>query len=231
MIPSIVQIGFGLIVVFLLFAYLVLFHRVDIYRRKYRFFLLIWLALTGVLGTRHFFEDFNLPPRIPLFILGFSVSLVVLGIGLYKENGFSRIQQFHLVLFQGFRIPVEILLAMLAQEALLPHEMSFHGRNFDILIGLSALPLAWYIRRLGETKSGKAKARNILILWNVAGLILLSNVVIHGMLAAPYPFQVLPLEPATFVIGLFPVTWLPLFLVPTAYFFHILSLLKIRYDG
>jgi hypothetical protein len=223
-VPSIVQIGFGLLVVFLLLAYLITFHRVDFYRKKFRHFLLVWLGVTGVLGSRHFFEDFHsLPPRIPLFLLLFIMALAVLGIRLLKDHGLARVRQFHLVLFQAFRIPVEILLSQLAMASLLPMEMSFHGRNFDILTGLTALPLAWYVHHKGEAASKK-----LLIAWNILGLILVSIVMIHGLLSAPYPLQVLKLEVDNFIIGFFPVIWLPLFLVPTAYFFHIVSLLKIR---
>jgi hypothetical protein len=223
-VPSVVQIGFGCIVVFVLFAYLISFHRIDDYRKKFRHFLLFWLALTGVLGIRHFFEDFKaLPPRLPGFVLLFSMALGILGYRFFKTKSFPKIQQVHLVFFQCFRIPVEILLAILAQASLLPTEMTFEGRNFDILIGLSALPLAWWVR-----KKSPAQTKKVLVAWNIAGLILVSNVMIHGMLSAPTPFQVLKLSLDNFIIGYFPVVWLPLFLVPTAYFFHIVSLLKIR---
>ncbi|RZJ24869.1 MAG: hypothetical protein EOO48_14110 [Flavobacterium sp.] len=221
-IPSIVQIGFGCTVVFVLFAYLVTFHRVDTYRKKFRHFLLVWLALTGILGIRHFFEDFQtMPPRVPLFIFIFSLSLAALAYWMHKQNALARVQQFHLILFQGFRIPVEILLGMLAQASLLPIEMSFHGRNFDMLIGITALPLAYWVRKKGEKAT-----KNILLAWNILGLLMVSNVVIHGMLSAPYPFQAMKLSMDNFIIGYFPVVWLPVFLVPTAYFFHIISLMN-----
>lgn len=225
-IPSIVQIGFGGVVVFVLFAYLVTFHRAEIYRKKFRYFLLAWLAATGVLGLRHFFEDFQtMPPRIPLFIFIFTISLGALARWLVQQKSLVRIEQFHLLMFQAFRIPVEILLGMLAQAALLPIEMSFRGRNIDILVGLTAIPMAYWVRRKGE----KA-AKKVLIAWNIAGILIVSNVVIHGILSAPYPFQTLKLGMDNFIIGYFPVIWLPVFLVPTAYFFHAVSLLKTRVD-
>ncbi|RYZ89610.1 MAG: hypothetical protein EOP06_09105 [Proteobacteria bacterium] len=230
-IPALVQVGFGLVVVFMLFAYLVTFHKVPFYSAKFRFVLLVWLAATGVLGTRRFFTDFeSMPPRLPLFVLLFSCALFVLGYVIYRSGWLSRLQQFHLVLFQSFRIPVEILLMMLANAQLLPHEMTFQGQNFDIAIGLTALPLAWALYK-SRKNPGSVVSGTVLMLWNWCGILMLTNVVLHGMLSAPYPFQVLKLEPATYVLGHFPVTWLPLFLVPTAYFFHIISLLKIRSDG
>ena len=223
-IPSIVQIGFGCIVVYVLLAYLVTFHRVETYRKKFRHFLLVWLAATGILGIRHFFEDFRtMPPRIPMFVFIFVISLGALGYWMHKQKSLGRVQQYHLILFQSFRIPVEIMLGILAQDSLLPSEMSFHGRNFDILIGVTAIPLAFWVRKKGEKASKK-----VLLAWNIAGILLVSNVVVLGMLSAPYPFQALKLSMDNFIIGFFPVIWLPVFLVPTAYFFHIISLLKTK---
>jgi hypothetical protein len=187
----------------------------------------VWLALTGILGLNRFFQNFaDMPPRIPLFIFLFVLILGFFAYRLMADQALSRVQQVHLVFFQCFRIVVEILLLMLARISMLPKEMSFEGRNFDIVIGLTAIPLAWLISKKGETAS-----RGLLLGWNILGLLLLTNVVMHGILSAPYPFQVLELQPANFIIGYFPMTWLPLFLVPTAYFFHIVSLLKIRSDG
>jgi hypothetical protein len=197
MIPHIVQFGFGILVVLVLLSYAFLFQRVRAYM-FYRRFLLLWLFITGFLGMKKFFEDFSsMPPRVPLFILIFLISLAVFFRFILKENGLSKIQQKYLVLFQVFRLPVEILLAMLAREALLP---------FDIITGITALFMFFYVYKKGEDHSRKA-----LIAWNILGVILLSGVVIRE---------------SNDIMGSFPVTWLPLFLVPTAYFFHFVSLYK-----
>jgi len=226
MIPNIVQFGFGILVVFVLLSYAFIFQRVRAYM-FYRRFLLLWLFITGYLGMKKFFEDFSsMPPRVPLFILMFLVSLAVFFNFILKEQGLAKVQQKFLVLFQVFRLPVEVLLAMLAREALLPKELSLEGRNFDIITGITALFVFFYVHKKGEEQS-----RKVLIAWNAMGVVLLSGVVIQGIFSTPYPFQIFAFEPANFIMGSFPVTWLPLFLVPTAYFFHFVSLYKVLKKG
>jgi len=226
MIPSIVQIGFGILVVFMLFSYLFIFQKVSFYVKRFRHFLLVWLAATAILAMNHFFEDFKtLPPRIPLFVFFYALALSYFIFRLFQDKAFARIQQKHLVIFQCFRIGVEVLLSMLAEVSLLPKEMSFHGQNFDIITGITAIAMFFVIQKQGEQKS-----RKLLIAWNIMGLLLVSSVMIFGMLSAPYPFQIIKSEPANFIVGYFPVIWLPTFLAPTAYFFHIVSLLKTRYS-
>jgi hypothetical protein len=56
--------------------------------------------------------------------------------------------------------------------------MSYSGRNFDIVTGASAIVVVVLIA------SGLA-GRKLVMAWNVAGLLLLTNVVIVAILATP----------------------------------------------
>lgn len=182
--------------------------------------LTVWLAFTGLLAQGGYFADFtSVPPRIPVFAavqIGFIVWLV------FKSDwadGLSRIPQTALIGMQSFRIVVEFLLAGLATANLLPHEMSWQGWNFDFITGVTAIGVALWIARGGE-----AGRRFPILLWNCLGLALLFNVVFTAMLSTPYPFQVLHFSVDNFIIGYFPVTWLPLFLVPMAVLLHLISI-------
>ena len=182
-----------------------------------------WIALTGGLAASGFFMDFvSMPPR--LLIMAFLQFVFLVGIAARHR---SRAMLMTLPLtavtaLQVFRVPVEWLLASLAEQGALPMEMSWHGRNFDVLTGLSALPVAALLWRFGEKRMGP-----VAIAWNVMGLLLLAIVVAHGMLSVPYPFQKLHLSVDNAVIALFPVSWLPFFLVPLALGLHIIALLKL----
>ena len=87
-----------------------------------------------------------------------------------------------------------------------------------ILVGLTAIPLAWLCFMRG------ARRRFIAVVWNVAGIAILANIVIHALLSAPTPFQVLRTEPPTTIIATLPYIWLPGFLVPLALSLHVASL-------
>jgi hypothetical protein len=93
--------------------------------------------------------------------------------------------------------------------------MTFEGRNWDILVGLTAPLVALVLTR--KPLLGFAK------LWNIAGLLILGNIVGVALLSAPLPFRVFLNEPANTIIAEFPFVWLPSVLVPIAYTLHLLS--------
>lgn len=214
-IPALSALVFLLLPLFLLIQFQKVFGD-----KKFTLTLLAWLLVTGLLSQLQFFSNFqSMPPRLPLFIAAAFIFVIWKSFFSKKRHIFSLAPQTQLVAMQQFRIVLEIVLASLAVQNLLPVEMSYHGRNFDILIGISAVILSVAIKKYGEEK-----LRGLTIVWNFIGIALVTNVAVHGMLSAPYPFKVLNLSLDNAVVGYFPATWLPLFLVPTAYFLHFVSL-------
>lgn len=222
-IPAAIHLGF----IVLTFLLLIGVFRIYALKRSglvfVGFLICAWLILTGTLASYGILSNFeSMPPRLLVLVITAFSFLLWLSFFSPWKHALLTPSQTTLVALQSFRLPVELLLWGLATHQLLPVEMTFHGRNFDILTGISALPIAYFVHRMGEKAS-----RNVLILWNIMGLLLVSVVVIHGMLSVPYPFQVLDLQPANRVVTLFPVIWLPMFLVPMAYYLHITSLRKV----
>jgi len=120
-----------------------------------------------------------------------------------------------LVGFQSFRIAVELLLHRAYEEGLMPVQMSYSGRNFDILSGITAVAMAVWIAR-GHP------GRWAVLAWNTLGLALLVNIVTVAMLSAPTPFRVFMNEPANLWITRAPWVWLPAVLVLSALIGHML---------
>jgi hypothetical protein len=121
-----------------------------------------------------------------------------------------------LVAFQVFRVPVELLLHRLYQEGVVPVQMTYAGRNFDIVTGISAALLGWWLLR------HETPPRVVVLGWNLLGLALLANIVTIAMLSAPVPFRAF-LETAPHTLpSLFPFVWLPSFLVQMALAGHLL---------
>jgi hypothetical protein len=112
---------------------------------------------------------------------------------------------------------VEILLWLLFIEHLLPEQMTFEGRNFDIIAGLTAPVIAYFVGQHKLSKKG-------IILWNLICLALLINIVSVAIMSMPTPFQYFTNEPSNTIVTVFPVNWLPGLLVPLAYGLHFLSL-------
>ncbi len=120
-----------------------------------------------------------------------------------------------LVGFQGFRVLVELLLHRAYTEGLMPVQMSFSGRNFDIVSGLTAIALgAWLLH-------GRASAR-VVFAWNTLSLALLANILVIALLSAPTPFRVFMNEPSNVWVTRAPWVWLPAVMVLAALTGHLL---------
>jgi hypothetical protein len=177
-----------------------------------------WTVLLLVLSSKNFFSDFSqLPPRPGLAML---VPLpVILGIAFSKAG--SRLLQVvpphWLVLLQSFRIAVELLLLGAFINEKLPVQMTFEGRNFDVVTGLLALPVG-YLMAKGRI------SRKFAIVFNIIGLVLLLNILVIAVLSMPTPIRYFMNEPANTLVGQFPFILLPGVLVPIAYGLHIFSL-------
>ncbi|HXO77430.1 MAG TPA: hypothetical protein VN824_19385 [Puia sp.] len=180
---------------------------------------LFWAILLTVLSLSGFFADFSaLPPRIGLAVL---LPLPIVLIFAFSRTGTEWLRLVppqRLVYWQSFRILVEIVLWVNYMRGLIPVQMSFEGRNFDVLSGLLAIPVAYYcfVRR--------SWPRWIVVAYNIAGLGLLLNIIIISVLSMPTPLRYFHNEPANTLLGHFPYIFLPGILVPLAYSLHILSL-------
>jgi len=127
------------------------------------------------------------------------------------------------VYFQCFRIVVEVLILGMYLGGALPVAATFEGRNFDILIGLTA-PLIGYLAFTRNTLG-----KRIGLLWNIAGLLTLLNVIVI-LMGHAYFYKSLG-EPESILpkgFGLFPFIFLAGFFMPLAVFLHVFSIIKTR---
>lgn len=178
-----------------------------------------WLLLLGILSARGFFSDFSrVPPRITIALLT-PLPVVLFFIRSRAGKQFlSQVQPQWLIYLQSFRILVEIGLWILVRNGSLPEQMSFEGRNFDILTGLFAFPVGYYCF------VKKTWSPIVALLYNIAGLLLLVNIVAVSALSLPSPLRAFHNGPDSSLITSFPFIYLPGLLVPLAYTLHIFSL-------
>jgi hypothetical protein len=178
-----------------------------------------WLLLLGILSARGFFSDFSrVPPRLTIALL---TPLPIVIFFIRSRAGKQLLQQIQpqwLIYLQSFRILVEIGLWILVRNGSLPEQMSFEGRNFDILTGLFAFPVGYYCF------VKKTWPPVVALLYNIAGLVLLVNIVIISTLSMPSPLRAFHNGPDSSLITTFPFIYLPGLLVPLAYTLHIFSL-------
>jgi hypothetical protein len=184
--------------------------------------LAIWLGVLAVLAGQGYFLNFNsLPPRLALALL---LPLVV-GLLMLPTHGTRHFLAVtppeRLVYLQAFRILMEIILWALYTQGRAPGLITFEGRNVDILIGLTAIPVGWMV------VERRAWPDWVAVVWNVAGIVILANVVVHAQFALPSPYRAFVTTPTTAFLGTFPYIWLPGFLVPFAFWLHAGSLVQL----
>ena len=178
----------------------------------------LWFVLVGALAHRGFFTNFAaLPPHLlfalllPALVFAiFEIVSKTLPIAL-RESPITW-----LIAFQVFRVIVELVLYRGYKAGVVPVQMTFEGRNLDILIGLTAPLAAWIVYRTRSVAFG--------IAWNIAGLVSLLNIAIVAVLSMPTPLRRFMNDPPNTLLAHFPFIYLPAVLVPAGYIAHLLSI-------
>ena len=148
-------------------------------RWRFRAGALIWIALVLVLAASGVLGQWE--RRLPPFVL-VVVSIAVLGVVIARSSIGDRLSRglplASLVGLQAFRLPLELLMHQTALAGVMPEQMTYSGRNFDIITGITAVLLAMWLR------TGRPP-RSLVAGWNVMGLLLLANIVTVAVLSTP----------------------------------------------
>ena len=108
----------------------------------------------------------------------------------------------------------------LFQNKTMPELMTFEGRNFDILAGITA-PI------IGILFLKNSIGRNALIIWNIIGLFLILFVFVNGILSSELPIQMFGFEQPTQAPNYFPFILLPATVVPIVIYSHITDIVQL----
>jgi hypothetical protein len=114
-----------------------------------------------------------------LLLFAAAMNAVCLAVGLSPVGRWlSLLSLPALIAFQGFRLPLELVLHSWVAQGVIPETMTWSGRNWDIISGVLALVAAPLCRR------------SIVWAWvaNVVGLALLVNVMRVAVLSSPVSF-------------------------------------------
>jgi hypothetical protein len=137
----------------------------------------LWLGLQSALVLS------GMLPTLPLMGLPvFFTPVLVVWIGLaFSPVGTRLVGALPLgalVVFQGFRLPLELVLHAWFKQGTIPETMTWSGQNWDIISGIVALVCAPLAGRF------RAAAR----VANIVGFALLLNVMRVAILSSPVPF-------------------------------------------
>jgi hypothetical protein len=183
----------------------------------------IWIAIQMALSFNLFYStspELN-PPRFPLLVGPPLLLILFLFINKSSKIFIESLSLKRLTAISIVRIPVEIVLYLLASYQAIPEIMTFEGANFDILAGISAVFLLAFAFR--NTKV----SRRVLLGWNMLSLLLLINIIVIAVLSAPFSFQQISFSQPNWGVLFFPYALLPGFIVPAVLFSHFASLRKL----
>ena len=138
--------------------------------------MVLWLGFLAALVASGWLEA---APR-RLLIFGPGVLLVSIAIG-FSRIGSSLAQPAWipwLLAFQGFRLPLELVLHAWVRQGVIPGTMTWTGSNWDVISGIVALGLVPFSRR----------SRGAAWTGNIVGFFLLLNVGRVAVCSAPVPF-------------------------------------------
>ena len=186
------------------------------------FILVTWLGLQTFIGLSGFYQVTNsIPPRFLLLVLPPFIFIILLFLTAKGRQFIDSLNTQTLTILHIVRIPVEIVLYLLFIHKAVPKLMTFEGRNFDILSGLTA-PIIFYA---GYLK--KRIPKQIILVWNFICLGLLINIVANAVLSAPFAFQKFGFDQPNIAILYFPFIWLPCCIVPIVLFSHLVTIRQI----
>lgn len=183
---------------------------------------LAWLLITGMIAWKGFFQNTSaIPPRLIIVMLP-AILVIILTITTKKGKKFvENLSLKNLTLIHVVRMPVEVILFWLAAQKTIPELMTFAGRNFDILSGISAPIIYLLCFRNSHPRS------RLLLVWNIICLGLLLNIVINALLSAPFPLQQFAFDQPNIAVLYFPFIWLPVFIVVIVLFSHVVAIRKL----
>jgi hypothetical protein len=181
----------------------------------------LWMAATWLAASRGVLREWERTPP-PFFLLVIAVALLS-ALTAFGPLG-ARLARFVplwiLIGVQAFRLPLEIVMHRLAERGIMPPQMTYTGRNWDIATGASAILVAALVR------AGLA-SRAVVTIWNALGLLLVLNVVVVGIVSTPR-FHAFGPDRENVFVTYPPFVWLPAIMVLAAVAGHLVIFRALR---
>lgn len=186
--------------------------------------ILFWSFLQSILAYEGFYQITDtIPPRFGLVLIPPTL-FIIYGCLPKQRKWVVENRNVELSTFlHSVRIPIEIILYYLFLNQMIPELMTFDGRNFDILAGLTA-PV------VGVLFLMKRISKKILIVWNVVGLLLILFILVNAILSAELPFQQFAFEQPNRAVAYFPFILLAATIVPIVIYTHITDIIKLSIE-
>jgi hypothetical protein len=180
-----------------------------------------WMVVTWIAAASGFLQEWDrTPPRFALIVIGVIVVSFALAFSAAGTRIAQHIPLWTLVAIQAFRLPLELAMHALVERGIMPVQMSYSGRNFDIVTGATAVIVALLV------KWGSGRL-SLVAVWNVLGLALLVNVVTVAIVSTP-PIRYFGDDRVVTFVTYPPFVWLPAVMVVAALAGHLVIFRALR---
>jgi len=188
--------------------------------------LLVWLFVVLELAQAGTFRPGAIPiPAIPLaVIIPLLVALPLLMRSANIAAALDAVPASWLIGLQVYRVLGAVFLVRWAAGQL-PAEFALPAGVGDVLVGLLALPVAFYVRSRARGSRAAGYA------WNALGILDLALALTMGALTSPGPIQMLAFDRPNTGVGTYPLVMIPAFAVPLSLILHGLSLWQLHRVG
>lgn len=181
----------------------------------------LWMTATWIAADSGVLRRWDVtPPPFALLVLGVVMLASLIAFSSHGRCLAVGVPLWTLVGVQGFRLPLELAMHAMYERGIMPEQMSYSGRNFDVLTGVTALIVAAMVR------AGRGP-RWLIVMWNVAGLALLINIVTIAILSTPR-FGYFGPDRLNVWVMYPPFVWLPAVMVVAALAGHFLIFRALR---
>jgi|SRR6056297_2895484 len=201
---------------------LILFHFSNGKPKKLTLLIIIWSIMQSVLANIGFYHiTDSIPPRFGLVLIPATLFIIYGLLPKQQRWIFEKRQTKISTFLHSVRLPVEIVLFGLFTYKMIPELMTFEGRNYDIIMGITAPLVGWlYLKQ--------KLSKGVLLIWNIIGLILVLFILFNGILSSELPFQQFGFDQPNRGINYFPFVLLPATIVPIVIWTHITDIVKLR---
>ncbi len=185
--------------------------------------LLTWQAFVFIAAKSGILDNFRFPPRFFLFLI--LPLFLFTGIFLFKSRNskwIKYIPKHWLAFYQSFRIFVESIFVASVSNGILNPEVTILGYNYDMIFAYSAL-------LVGFLSYKNILSNRLLLVWNYLGLAVIASIIFLFQSSVYFPQlfgsdnQLLPIDAVKY-----PYVLVAGFLMPSAVFMHVLSIVQLR---
>jgi hypothetical protein len=182
-----------------------------------------WFGIAVALGSLDVYRAVS--DRIPTIAYGILVPIVIGGLVIARSSTMARVldavPQHWLIGVQLYRALGAIFLVLYGAGKL-PGLFAWPAGLGDVLVGVLAPVIAVAYAR------GPDKNEDLVLGWNIFGIVDLIVAVASGFSTSPSPFQLFAFDQPNQLVSMFPLVLIPTYLVPVSVLLHLASLTKLR---